>query len=142
MSSRLGDRPPIRPDRVRQIERGFAFVPNRFLHEGFVASLGHAELALYLFLVLAGDRRGVSFYRHDRICSVLQMTLDDYLSARDNLIAKDLVAFDGTRFQILSLPERPVLAPRPPLTSCAQLEDEDPATIRALAVASLREAKR
>jgi hypothetical protein len=55
-------RAPVRPDRVRRIDGGFAFVPNRFLHDGFLASLGRDELALYLFLVLAGDRNGVSFY--------------------------------------------------------------------------------
>ena len=59
----------IRPDRVRSTQGGFAFLPNRFLHGGFFASLNHRECALYLFLVLAADRHGLSYYRHDRICS-------------------------------------------------------------------------
>ena len=54
-------RPPPRPDRIRRITGGFAFVPNEFLHHGFFASLGHTERSLYFFLVLAGDRNGVSF---------------------------------------------------------------------------------
>ena len=53
-------RAPVRPDRVRRIDRGFAAIPNRFLHGGFFASLRHTERSLYLFLVLAGDRNGVS----------------------------------------------------------------------------------
>ncbi len=95
--------PPPRPDRIRRIDGGFAFVPNEFLHRGFFASLSHAERSLYFFLVLAGDRNGVSFYAHDRICGALELTLDEYLLVRNSLIDKDLIAFDGRRFQVLSV---------------------------------------
>jgi hypothetical protein len=123
-------RAAIRPDRIRKIEGGFAFIPNRFLHEGFFAFLSHIERSLYLFLILAGDRSGVSFYAADRICSTLEITLDDYLQARSGLIEKNLVAFDGTRFQVLSLPPAPVLPSRRPLVSSEDFELHDPATVR------------
>jgi len=116
---------------------GFAFVPNRFLHGGFFVSLDHAERSLYLFLLLAGDRNGVSYYAYDRICSALEMTPDDYVSVRNRLIDKDLVAFDGTRFQVMSLPEAPVSMSSAPLVTPEDFEDPDPATIRALVRASL-----
>lgn len=125
-------RSPIVPDRVRRIQRGFAAIPNRFLHEGFFVSLEQHERSLYFFLILAGDRNGVSFYAYDKICSTLAITPDDYVVARNALIDKDLIAFDGTRFQVLSLPQRPLLRPRPPLTTQGDLECEDPATIRQL----------
>ena len=125
-------RAPVRPDRIRQVERGFAAVPNRFLHEGFFASLSHVERSLYFFLLLAGDRAGVSYYSYDRICGVLEMSPDDYLVARNRLIAQDLVAFDGTRFQVLSLPPHPVTLPCPPLATERDFERCDPATIRQL----------
>ena len=128
--SRQLSRAPILPDRVRQIHGGFAVVPNRFLHQGFFASLSHAERSLYFFLVLAGDRCGVSYYRHDRICSVLEVTLDEYIQVRNRLIAKDLIAFDGSRFQVLSLPAKPVVELRSALVTQADLERDDPATIR------------
>ena len=105
------DRTPPRPDRVRRIEGGFAFVPNRFLRDGFFAQLSALERSLYLFLVLAADRNGVSFYGLDRMGSLLEVPLDDVLDARDRLIDLDLLAFDGTRFQVLSLPQRPVMPP-------------------------------
>ena len=35
------------------------------------------------------------------------MTLEQYSAARDGLIEKDLIAFDGTLFQVLSLPASP-----------------------------------
>jgi hypothetical protein len=125
-------RSPIRHDRIRRIDTdgGFAFLPNRFLHAGFFASVDHVERSLYLFLVLGGDRNGVSFYSADRICATLEITLDDYLAARNALIEKDLLAFDGTRFQILSLPPAPISVPRSPLVSPQDFERDDPATIR------------
>jgi hypothetical protein len=127
----------VRPERIRRIERGFAFIPNRFLHEGFFCSLSHAERSLYLFLVLAADRNGVSFYACDRICSTLEITLDDYLQVRNSLIDKDLIAFDGTRLQVLSLPAKPIVRPTPALTTPEDFEQYDPATIRHIIRSSL-----
>jgi len=98
-------RAPILPERVRQIDgQSFAFLPHRLLRDGFLSSLAPDEQRLYLFLVLAADRQGISFYSCDRICSVLEMILDDYIQARNGLLEKDLIAFDGCRFQVLSLP--------------------------------------
>ena len=134
MSADAGRRPPhrapLRPDRIRRIAGGFAFVPNEFLHRGFFTSLSHAERSLYFFLVIAGDRNGVSFYAHDRICAELELTLDGYLVVRDRLIDLDLIAFDGTRFQVLSLPPAPSVPPPRPLVTQDDFEDHDPATIR------------
>jgi hypothetical protein len=57
-------RPPLVPERVRAIRgQGFAFIPNRFLLEGFFAELSHDEMLLYLLLVLASDRSGMSGFR-------------------------------------------------------------------------------
>jgi hypothetical protein len=96
----------LNPQRIRRIEGGFSFVPHRFLTEGFLASLEQKELLLYLFLVLASDRHGLSFYSYDAICSLLQLSVDEYIAARNGLIGKDLIAFDGTLFQVLELPQR------------------------------------
>jgi hypothetical protein len=93
--------------RIRRIGGGFAFIPHRFLTGGFVSALGPDELLLYLFLVLAADRYGLSFYGYDKICSLLEVDLDRYIEARDGLIWQDLIAFDGTLFQVLSLPSAP-----------------------------------
>jgi hypothetical protein len=93
------------PKRIRQIEGSFGFIPHRFLTDGFLAALGQHELLLYLFLILAADRYGLSFYSYNSICSLLSLTVDQYTKARDGLIKKDLIAFDGTIFQVLSLPK-------------------------------------
>ena len=97
----------LNPNRIRCIERGFSFIPHRFLTDGFLSSLDQKELLLYFFLVLVSDRQGLSFYSYEAICSLLQLSVDDYIGARDGLIEKDLIAFDGTLFQVLDLPEKP-----------------------------------
>jgi hypothetical protein len=125
-------RPPILPDRVRRIDSGgFAFVPNRFLREGFFASLTADERSLYLLLVLAGDRNGISYYHPDSLCALLETPLETFVTARFALIQKDLVAFDGTRYQVLSLPPRPLVWPAKPLQTSEDFERSDRATIRA-----------
>lgn len=139
MSSRLHKlRQPLIPDRVRRIAgQGFAFIPHRFLNDNFLSLLGRDELALYVFLLLAGNHHGVSFYRYDAICSTLSMHLDDYIQARNALIAKDLLAFDGSRFQVLSLPIQHAPAHPAPLTNQPDFEAHDPATIRAAILTDL-----
>ena len=98
----------IDPKRVRCISGGFSFIPHRFLTDGFLTSLTQKEFLLYLFLVLVSDRYGLSFYSYDAICSLLHLTLDQYIVARDGLMAKDLIAFDGILFQVLELPLKPL----------------------------------
>jgi hypothetical protein len=97
----------LNPDRIRKINRGFSFIPHRFLTDGFLADLDQAQALLYLFLVLAADRNGLSFYSYDSICNLLKLPLEQYIQARDELLEKDLIAFDGTIFQVLELPTSP-----------------------------------
>ena len=94
----------LNPSRIRCVKGGFSFIPHRFLTDGFWSSLSPDELLLYFFLILAGDRNGLSFYSYDKICTLLGMCLDQYIQARDGLLKKDLIAFDGTIYQVLSLP--------------------------------------
>ncbi len=120
---------PLCPDRVRKISGSFAFLEHRFLHEGFWADLSHDQLLLYLFLVMVGDRFGLSYYSYDKICTMLRFSVDDYIDARNTLIRKDLIAFDGRLFQVLSLPEKPNRTTTELLKTNEQMEKNDPATI-------------
>lgn len=129
-------RKPLLSDRVRTINGSFAFIEHRFLRHGFWATLSHHELLLYFFLILVGDRQGLSFYNYDKICSLLAVDLDSYIMARDLLIQKDLLAFDGTFFQVLTLPAEPVRHNRL-LFDEEDMEREDPATISRMIKQSL-----
>ena len=124
----------INPQRVRCINGGFSFIPHRFLTDGFLTSLQQQELLLYLFLVLAADRYGLSYYSYDRICSLLQLSVEQYISARDGLIKKDLIAFDGTLFQVLDLPPKPL----PGSVVCRRSKHENPVPIAQLIQQSLK----
>lgn len=131
-------RAPICPDRVRNIGgQGFAFIPNRFLQAGFFSSLTPDELRLYLLLVLAGDRSGLSFYHYDSLCSLLEVTLDAYVEARNGLVHADLVAYDGTRFQVLSLPVTPKLSAAHAVEDSDAPEAQRSTEIRDMILASL-----
>ena len=127
----------LNPDRIRCIDGGFSFIPHRFLTDGFLKTLSQQQLLLYVFLILAADRYGLSFYSYDRICSLLHLRVEQYIAARDELIEKDLIAFDGTLFQVLSLPLRPTQCslkkPRQQLTGC-----QTPAAIGAIIGQSLK----
>ena len=94
----------LNPQRVRRIRGGFSFIPHRFVTGGYWGCLGGDELMLYLFLVTVSDRYGLSFYSAESVCSMIHMPLRQYGLARDGLIEKDLIAFDGTVFQVLELP--------------------------------------
>ncbi len=117
-------------DRVRRINGGFSYIPHRFLTDGFLSSLSQKELLFYLFLVLVSDRYGLSFYSYDSICSLLQLTTGQYIEAREGLMEKELIAFDGSLFQVLDLPSKPIESKTP---------KEDPAAIAQLIRQSIKE---
>jgi hypothetical protein len=112
----------LKPHHIRRIDGGFSFIPHCFVADGFLATLNQRQLLLYLFLCLVSDRNGLSFYSYDAICSLLELSLDQYIEARDGLIKKDLIAFDGTLFQVLDLPATPRKphTPKPPHNSRRQ----------------------
>jgi hypothetical protein len=107
----------LNPQRVRRIEGSFAFIEHRFLRKGFWIEMTHHEILLYVFLVLVADAQGLSYYGYDKLLSLLKLSVDEYVAARNGLIQKDLIAFDGTLFQVLSLPEHPERKLETPLTS-------------------------
>lgn len=99
----------LNPERVRKIQGSFAFIEHRFMRSGFYENLTQHEVLLYLFLIMAADRQGLSYYSYDKICHRTGLILDEYISARDGLINKELIAFNGFFFQVLSLPEKPIV---------------------------------
>lgn len=98
---------PINPSRIRKITGSFSWLDHRLLHEGYLAAMEPAELLLYFFLVLVGDRNGISFYSYDKICTLLKIDVEPLLAARAKLLDKSLIAFEDGRYQVLQLPARP-----------------------------------
>ena len=61
-------------------KRSFAWIDHRLLRNGYLPVMTHQDQALYLFLALAADRHGVSFYRKEKICDLLGL---DWGAVRD-----------------------------------------------------------
>lgn len=104
--------PVLVPERLRRVPRSFAWIDHRLRSGGFLEKLTPEEIALYLFLSLAADSKGLSCWRLDRMERGLPFDVAALKRAREGLIAKGLVAFrpwgkrgvDGS-YQVLSLPE-------------------------------------
>jgi hypothetical protein len=123
---------PLEPHRIRKITSSFAFIEHRFLRDGFWSTLDQHQLLLYVFLIIVADRNGLSYYSYDKICTFLKIAVDDYIVARDALIEKDLIGFDGHLFQVLCLPDQPIDPAYSALKTEKDMQTHDPATIHQL----------
>jgi len=121
MKAPLARRQPLRPDRLRPLERPFGWIPFRFLKSGWLPRLGRDAKLLYFFLCLVADGRGISFYGDARIEHLLALSAGELVQARDELTALDLLAFDGRVYQVLSLPPASPVAQRQ--ASCSRRGD-------------------
>lgn len=83
------------PKNIRKVKGSFAWIDHRLLRNGYLQVMTHPDLALYLFLVLAADRNGVSFYRKEKICDAVCLDFSQFEIARDRLISLKLIAFEG-----------------------------------------------
>jgi hypothetical protein len=103
----------LKPDRIRILPPSYAWIDRRLRQLGLLASLSTDELSLYLFLVLAADRDGLSCWRIDRMERELPSDAGSLKTARSCLAEKGLIAFspwssrsiDGT-YQVLSIEPR------------------------------------
>ncbi|MCU0915094.1 MAG: hypothetical protein MUC88_11095 [Planctomycetes bacterium] len=115
------------PQNVRRITGSFAWIDHRLLRHGHLQALTHPEMALYLFLVLAADRHGVSFYRKEKICDLLTLDFAQFEVARDRLISRQLIAFEpycaftpNGYYQVLPIPETGLAVPSPEMVQLTQ----------------------
>lgn len=92
---------PVDPQRVRTLPTHFAWLDHRLrdrLHD-----LSLEAIALLVFLHLAADRTGCSFWADATIAKKLGRRKGDVLQARDQLVAKGLVAYRYPLYQLLPL---------------------------------------
>ena len=74
------------PQKIRSIRNSFAWIDHRLVRNGFIETMTHQDMALYLFLVLAADKNGVSFYRKEKICQAVSLDYSQFEIAKDRLI--------------------------------------------------------
>lgn len=96
---------PPRPDRRRSIRGSFSWIDHRFLREGFNEGLTRLEKLLYFVLVAVSNQDGVSFYSDARLAELLDARFPhEFVSARNELVARDLIAYESGVYQVLDLP--------------------------------------
>ncbi len=84
---------------------GWSWVDRRFVHE-HAARLSRDAVLLYFILSAVADKNGLSFYGDGTLAALVRTPLPALVSARDELLAHDLIAHEGCLTQVLSLPPR------------------------------------
>ena len=96
-------RHPVDPTRLRTLPRHFAWIDHRL--RARLRELSLEEIALLVFLHLAADRHGLSFWADASIARQLGLREGAMIQARFHLVAKDLIAYRYPLYQLLPLPE-------------------------------------
>ena len=84
-------------------QTGWSWVDRRFLRE-HAAHLSRDAVLLYFFLCAVANKHGLSFYGDGTVAALVRISLPDLIAARDELLARDLIAHDRRFTQVLSLP--------------------------------------
>jgi hypothetical protein len=83
------------PKNIRNIKGSFAWIDHRLIRNGFLEVMTHQDMVLYLFLVLVADKKGVSFYRKEKICEAVSLDYSQFEIAKDHLTNMNLIAFES-----------------------------------------------
>jgi hypothetical protein len=97
-------KPILVPARLRRPPvTGWSWVDRRFLRE-YAAHLSRDAVLLYFILSAVADKHGLSFYGDGTLAALLRAPLPALIAARDELLARDLIAHEARFTQVLSLP--------------------------------------
>jgi hypothetical protein len=94
---------PIDPARIRHLPARFSWLDQRLVTDRRLQSCPRSSQALYLFLAVVSDARGLSYYSDKSIRAHLAMPRDELLAARRTLIEQQLLLFEAPLYQLLSL---------------------------------------
>ena len=92
------------PQRLRRPPAtGWSWIDRRFVREQG-DYLSREALLLYFFLASVADRHGLSFYSDARLTCRLRLSQQVLEQAREELLQRDLIAYQLPLVQVLSLP--------------------------------------
>ena len=94
----------LRPERLRQVPELFSWVDQGLVQRHLIDRLDARAAALYLFLVTVVDAQGLSYYGAATLAQRLRLGPEELLTARAQLIALDLLAYEAPLYQVLGLP--------------------------------------
>lgn len=93
--------------------KSYSIVDHQFLHGGYFQKLSPEALALYLFLVVVGDKNGRSFYADSTIEGILRLSSRQLTQAREELIRCLLVAYRKPYWWVKDIPHKELSHERP-----------------------------
>ena len=117
---------PLSWAQLRQVPKQFSWVDQRLVREHYIDALSHQACALYLFLLTVADAQGLSYYAEPTLCRRLSMSPTTLHHARQELIARQLVAYRRPLYQVLALGSHDMWGTDPPAG------DEDAVDIKAV----------
>jgi hypothetical protein len=82
---------------------GWSWIDRRFVRE-HMAYLSRDAAQLYFFLAAVADRHGMSFYGDATVAVQLHVNAMALVRAREELLARDLIAHEVRFTQVLSMP--------------------------------------
>ena len=92
-------------ERLREVpSQDWSWIDRRFLRE-HADALRRDSILLYFFLCAVADKHGLSFYGERTISSRLRVDTRLVALAREELLARDLIAYAEPLYQVLSIPE-------------------------------------
>ena len=91
------------PARLRRLpQTGWCWVDRGFVRE-HAAHLSRDTVSLYCLLCAVADKQGLSFYADVSLAAMLRVGLPALTSARNKLLARDLIGHETHFTQVLSL---------------------------------------
>ena len=87
--------------------RSYSIVDHALYHGGYLHRLSHEALALYLFLLVVGDREGKSFHGEATVIEILRLTVTELDAARTALLSEGLIAWRRPYWWVKSLSGSP-----------------------------------
>ena len=93
----------LSPERVRRVPAQFSWVDHRLVREHHIEHCGAKALALYLFLVVVSDDKGMSYYSDSSVAKRISLDAPELQKARRELISAELIAYQKPLYQVLSL---------------------------------------
>jgi len=86
--------------------QSYSIIDHQILHGRYLHRLSHEAMALYLFLVVVGDRQGRSFYSDRSITEILRLSPPKLDQAREELIQEGLISYRRPYWEVKNLPQR------------------------------------
>jgi hypothetical protein len=85
------------------VPQQFSWIDHRLVRDRHIGRCSPYGLALYLFLVTVADGHGLSYYSDQTISRLLPLDVAALASARQELIAAGLIAYQRPLYQVLAL---------------------------------------